>query len=190
MQLFKLLLSSLFISSLAACSSIAINTDYDTNIDFTQYKTYNWLPFPKDITINELDRSRYIHAIENNLKKKGFIKVAEQPDFVIANHYGTKSKVNISNWGYSYAPDSYYGGYGYDHAYDYGHGAIFTSGVSVYEYEQGTLILDFVDNKTRKLIWRATAKAMINPASTPKKQTQKINRAVEKILKNFPPQKK
>ncbi|VAW72093.1 hypothetical protein MNBD_GAMMA10-2332 [hydrothermal vent metagenome] len=56
-------------------------------------------------------------------------------------------------------------------------------------YEQGTLILDFVSTAGKKLIWRATAKAVINPASTPEKQTERMNSGVTKILSEFPPKK-
>jgi len=59
----------------------------------------------------------------------------------------------------------------------------------VYEYEQGTLILDFVATDSKKLIWRATAKGVVSPASTPEKQTERVNNGVNEILVEFPPEK-
>jgi len=139
--------------------------------------------------VDELNRARFVTAVEDNLKSKGFNQNTSGTDFVIATHFGKQTKVDITNWGYSYSPSTYYGGYGYRHPANYGYAGSYanTGGVSVYEYEQGTLILDFVDAKTKKLIWRATAKAIISPASTPEKQTAKIKNAVEEILENFPP---
>ena len=63
-----------------------------------------------------------------------------------------------------------------------------TRGVSEYRYEEGTLILDFMDAKTNKLIWRGAAKAEIDRVNTPGKKDKLIAEAVQKILKSFPPQ--
>jgi len=173
---------------LSGCSSLSVNYDYNEKINFKHYSKYDWLPFPKDMQVDELNRTRFVTAVEDTLKTKGFDQNSSNPDFVIATHFGKESKVDITNWGYSYAPNGYYGGYGYRYpGYGYSGSYANTGGVSVYEYEQGTLILDFVDTKTKTLIWRATAKAIISPASTPEKQTEKIKKAVNEILENFPP---
>ncbi|VAW72091.1 hypothetical protein MNBD_GAMMA10-2331 [hydrothermal vent metagenome] len=180
-----LLTSMLWLSS---CSTLSVSYDYNPDIDFRQLKTYDWIAFPEDIPVNELDRARFIKAVEANLTGKGLTKNAADPDFLIATHFGTESRIDITNWGYSYAPNTYYTGHGYGH-HGYGHdgGYATTGGVNVYEYEQGTLILDFIDTDNKKLMWRATAKAIISPASTPQKQTEKINSGVQEILSSFPP---
>jgi len=179
---------------LISCSTLTVSYDYNPKVDFHQLKTYDWIPFPTDMPANELDRARFVTAVETNLKNKGFTKNASTPDFLIATHFGTKSRIDITNWGYSYAPNTYYTGhgghgyYGYGYGHGYGGGYATTGGVSVYEYEQGTLILDFVNTETKKLMWRATARDIVSPESTPQKQTEKINNSVQKILANFPPQ--
>jgi len=139
--------------------------------------------------VDEFNRARFVTAVENNLDSKGLIHNSTKPDLKIAVHFGKQRKVEITNWGYSYAPNKYYTGYGYRHLDRYEHATdyISTGGVSVYEYEQGTLILDFIDTSSNQLIWRATAKAIISPASTPEKQTKKVNDAVNTILEHFPP---
>ncbi len=192
MRLCNILFTSIALVFLSGCSSLSVNYDYNQQADFTKYKTFNWLPFPKDMPTDELNRARFVTSVEDNLAAKGFQKNSSQPDFVIAVHFGKENKIDITNWGYSYAPSSYYQGYGYRHSGSYGYagGYASTGGVSVYEYEQGTLILDFVDTKSKNLIWRATAKAIVSPASTPEKQTAKIKSAVQEILENFPPQSK
>jgi len=187
----NIIFSLLALFTLSACSTLSVDYDYNQKIDFNNYKTFDWLPFPKDMQVDELNRARFVTAVEDNLAKKGFEQNTSQPDFVIATHFGKENKIDITNWGYSYAPSGYYGGHGYRHpgSYGYAGGYAATGGVSVYEYEQGTLILDLVDAKTKTLIWRATAKAIISPASTPEKQTEKIRDAVTEILENFPPKK-
>lgn len=59
--------------------------------------------------------------------------------------------------------------------------------MDIYEYEEGSLILDFVDPKTKNLIWRGSGKAQVDSAMTPESRDKLINEAVAKILKNFPP---
>lgn len=177
---------------LSSCSTLSVDYDFDQKINFNQYKKFDWLPFPEDMQANQLNRARFVTAVEENLTIKGFTQNSSKPDFVIATHFGKENKVDITNWGYSYSPNSYYNGYGYRHPGSYGYAGSYanTGGVSVYEYEQGTLILDLIDAKTKKLIWRATAKAIISPAATPEKQTEKIKNAVNEILENFPPETK
>ena len=83
-----------------------------------------------------------------------------------------KDKVNVTNWGYGYSPEGRYWGRG---------------GFSVYQYEEGTLVLDLIDAKSRDLIWRGAAKADVEVATTPEKRDKLIQAAVHKILENFPP---
>lgn len=186
MRLGNIITTSVALIFLSGCSTLSVDYDFDQKVNFSQYKKYDWLAFPKDMQIDELNRARFVTAVEDNLATKGFNQNSSNPDFVIAIHFGKENKVDITNWGYSYAPNGYYGGYGYRHR-GYAGSYASTGGVSVYEYEQGTLILDLVDANTKKLIWRATAKAIISSASTPEKQTEKIENAVQEILENFPP---
>ena len=191
MRLYSAFTTAIILLWLTGCSSLSVNYDYNQQVDFTKYKTYDWLPSPKDMKVDELNHARFVTAVENNLAGKGFTQSSTNPDFMIATHFGKENKVDINSWGYSYAPNSYYGGYGYRYPARYGYAGGYAApgGVSVYEYELGTLILDFVDTKTKQLIWRATAETIVSPASTPEKQTQKINNAVKQILNSFPPGK-
>ena len=56
--------------------------------------------------------------------------------------------------------------------------------------EEGTLILDFVDTRSKKMIWRGSANADVSDATTPEKREKIIDDAVENILKYFPPPSK
>ncbi|MCW9013713.1 MAG: DUF4136 domain-containing protein [Gammaproteobacteria bacterium] len=185
MAYFKFVVLIISISITSACSTLSVHYDYDTNKNFSTIRTYNWLPFPRDADIDELNKARFINAIDADLASKGLTKNSSQPDFEIATHVGKEDKVDISTWGYTYAPYTVYRGYGY--RYPEASFGYSTGGINTYHYQEGTLILDFIDARTKKLFWRATAKDTINPASTPEKQTAKINNAVKTILENFPP---
>jgi len=97
-------------------------------------------------------------------------------DFQVAYHGGSENKIEVSNWGYAYGQrGAYYGAS--------------RSSVDVYQYQEGSLIIDIVDTKTHKLIWRGTARKVLDTNPTPEERTATINAAVAKILEAFPPTK-
>ncbi len=54
----------------------------------------------------------------------------------------------------------------------------------------GTLVIDMVNPADKKLVFRSQGTDTLNPSSDPDKNYKKIQKAVEKILKNFPPKPK
>jgi hypothetical protein len=161
-----------------SCSPIYnVKYDYDTKTDFASLKTYDWHPIPAKADIDRLNIERIKNAVDSQMAAKGLRKTPNNPDFLIASHVGSNEKVIIDDWGYGYGP---YGGYWGGHWGPSG-------GVSGYQYEEGSLILDFVDTKSKKLIWRGSAKAQVNSVKTPEKREKLIAEAVQKILEKFPP---
>lgn len=49
----------------------------------------------------------------------------------------------------------------------------------------GTLILDMYDAQTKQLLWRGTSEDTLS--DKPQKNENKLDKAVEKMFKNFPP---
>jgi len=158
----------------SSCSTLRVNYDYDPEADFTRLKTFDWLPMPADKRIDELVLKRIKDSVSRQLQAKGFGSSSETPDFLIALHGGKETKVNIADRGYNYSRRNRYRYYG-DRRMD------------IYKYEEGTLILDFVDSKSNELIWRGSATDVLDPDPTPEQRSKKIDEAVGKILENFPP---
>jgi hypothetical protein len=157
---------------LAACSSVSTNYDYDMSYDFSKLRTYRWADIPSKADANPLVVQRVGSAVEAQLKEKGYLMAEGTPSFLVASYVGKHNKIQVNDWGYGYGPRGrWYGG----------------GGLDVYEYEQGSLIVDIVDAKTRQLIWRGTATTVIDPSATPEQRTEKINEAVAKMFKDFPP---
>jgi len=152
-----------------------VTYDYDPQANFSDLKTFDWMQVPEKAGINSLVVQRVKNAVNAELKAKGLIMTSNNPDFLIAEHLGKKDQVQVTDWGYGYGRRGYRGGH---------RG---TGGVSVYQYEEGFLILDFVDAKSKKLIWRGSAKAEVHNVDTPEKREKRINAAVKEILKKYPP---
>jgi len=166
--------------SFASCSSILISHDYDTEVNFTVLKNYDWHPVERSIQMNDLFINRVKDAVNRELDLQGYTLVQEDSDFSIAIHLLERKKTSFTDWGYP--AGSFWGGYGYSSGSWYGH-----SRLSARDYQEGTLILDVLDSAKNELIWRGSATDIVNPNLSPEQRTQQINKAVFLILQKFPP---
>jgi hypothetical protein len=74
----------------------------------------------------------------------------------------------------------------YGHRGVYGWGAGY-SGVTTYEYTEGTLIVDLVTPAKKELVWRAGMVGTL--ADSKEKNLQMADEAIAKAFKNYPPQR-
>ncbi|MFP2926922.1 DUF4136 domain-containing protein [Pyxidicoccus sp. 3LG] len=171
---------------LAACAGIEVNTNYDPNAvqQLDSYRTYAWLPQPKGAdprVYNDIINSQVHQAVDQQLQGRGYqlVDPSASPDFLIGWQGAIDSKVSAST------VNSYYG-YPYDPFWDpfYGPGAPSTY---VREYEEGTIFLDIVDGKAKKLVWRGTAQAEVNENPSAASTKERVDEAVKEMLSRFPP---
>jgi len=54
----------------------------------------------------------------------------------------------------------------------------------------GTLVRDMYDPSTKQLVWTGKAPRAIDPSSNRQKNQKHLNKAMEKLLKNYPPKQK
>lgn len=167
---------ALVVAALGGCSDLRINTDFDPAANLTQLRTYDWRPGPQkgpsDPRIdNSLLDTRVRNAVDRQLAAKGYQKISSgSPDFLVGYHVVLEQRTDFRTVG------GYYG-------YRWG-GAPATY---AYNYEEGTLLLDVIDPKTMKLLWRGSATSIVERQATPEAREAKINKAVAEILAKFPP---
>jgi hypothetical protein len=157
---------------LVSCSSVSVNQDYDTEYDFSKLKTFGFLPVPADAGIDQLSAKRIGDAVTSTLTAKGY-SVSKEADFGIALHFGQQTKTDIQSWGYGWGGGAW-GGWG-------------GNNVDVTQYEEGTLVIDFVDMKEKKMIWRGSGTGVLADNPNVEQRTKKVNEAVAKIIDKFPP---
>ena len=169
---------------LVGCSTTKVRTDYDQRSSFHELRTYQWLDkrvgTARNPAINsQLLQTRIQKAVDIELLRLGFEKASSrEPDFLITYHVVANEKYDVSI-------DDDYGYYGYGrfgHHRPYYGSTIYTD-----EYLEGTLILDIIDAKTNKLIWRGWATKTLDNNPKPEKVQMYVNKAVRKILEQFPP---
>ncbi|HVP10421.1 MAG TPA: DUF4136 domain-containing protein [Phycisphaerae bacterium] len=54
-------------------------------------------------------------------------------------------------------------------------------------FNEGSLVLDVLEPQSGKLIWRAVAQARILPDATTEVRNKRLNTAVQRLMKDFPP---
>lgn len=166
------LLALLFIFTLSSCSSVRVNTDYDSKISFSNYKTYAYLKSGIDkAEISDLDKKRILTAIDGNLASKGMNK-SENPDLLISIFTKEKERVDV-NQNYSFG-----WGWGWNPYWGMGYSNVTTTPV-------GTLFIDIIDAKTKELIWQGEGSGYLSK-NTGKKEAR-IKEFVSKILEQYPP---
>ncbi len=169
LKLTSLILVFLF----SSCASIRVSTDYDTNTDFSKYKTFAF--YKKGIDkadISDLDKRRILKAIESELLAKGFTK-SENPDLLVSIFTKARKKVNVYN------NSMHYGWYPYYYGPNYG--------MQISEYTEGTLFIDLIDAKDKKLAWQGIGSGALVKSGDVNKKEEKIKEFVNQIMAKYPP---
>lgn len=162
---------------IAGCSSVSVKTDFDSEANFTSYRTFKWVPRParavrQPVIDNPINEARVRRAVEWQLTQKGYRYVETGPaDLLIAYHMGVQTKIDVDAYGYHYWRRPYRDG----------------KVVEVHKYKEGTLVLDFIDAGRKQLVWRGVAQGAL---ARQKGAEDTINSAVSKILKQYPPDRK
>jgi hypothetical protein len=158
-----------------------VYVDYDRDAIGRDYKTFAWQDTGP--TVQEyapLMHTRIKNGLEHLLTARGLIAVAENPDLYVTYHTSSQEELQFSVTGYGYG---YGAGWGWD---PYWGGPSASGGgasTTVSTYEKGTLVVDIWDAKTKQIVWRGSAVAAI--PEDPKKGEKLINKALEKMVKQF-----
>ncbi len=158
---------------ITSCATVNVKTDYDSATDFSQFKTFAF--YKKGIDkakISDLDKRRILRAIETELTSKG-MTVSEHPDVLISIFAKSKKQVNVYNNNYYWHP-MYYGAYW---------------GSNVSRYTEGTLLIDIIDTKGKKLLWQGVGKGALSTSNKVEKKEARIKEFVSEIMAKYPPVK-
>jgi len=166
------------IFSLVAAVAVAqkVSFDFDKAADFASLNTFAFKAGTS--SGNPLVDQRIVSAIAAVLAARGMTRTEANPDLFIVTHLTFEKKKDIT----AYSTNAGYGPYGW-----YWGGGWGMTDVRVREIRMGTLIIDMVDAKKRALVWRGMAVKEVKAKPKPDRVDENVNKAVEKILRNFPP---
>lgn len=156
------------------CSTLDVSVDYDESYDFKNAKTFA-VDNSMGKSNNTLFGSRVVNALENELNLKNYIKSSkEEADLIIVFHASAKEKSDVQTT----VGLSGYRGYRY--------GGMMMSTSHTYEYTEGTLVVDVLSPKTKKVVWRGIGVKELSEKESPQERTKAVNAAVKKIMEKFP----
>ena len=165
------ILPALGVALLCAAASFAqqVKTDYDHNVEFSQYKTYSW---EKVQTQNPLWVDRIKGAVNAALAAKGWTPVESGGDVAIVAMEMAQNHPTLN---------TYYDGFGGGWRWG-GFGDVTTT---VTNYTVGTLVVDLFDANSKKLIWRGSSSEALS--NKPDKNIKALDKDVQKMFDHFPP---
>jgi hypothetical protein len=167
-------LSGIFV---AGAFAQKITTEFDEGVDFSKFKTWSWGQV--DVPENPKAEKRIRDDIETQLAAKDWKKTDEGPgDAVVSVHGVVKDTDNYDVLYSGWAPGWNWTGVGVGS----GVGTTVQSKV-----RSGTLVLDIFDAASKSLVWRGTAEGTLGPPSEVEANLKKVDQAIEKLLKRFPP---
>ena len=177
-----LLSLSVVLGLLVGCSGIQVDRDYDPEVDFGSLRTWAWISHSGKSDDPRIDNalldSRVRAAVEGKLAELGYRKLESgDPDFGVVYHAAINKEIRV---------DTIYRSHGYGR---YGYGGVGYAETLVSEYDVGSLIIDVVAPSGQKLLWRGIATAAVQPGASPEKRTKRVDQAVDKMFKRFPPDK-
>ncbi|HTQ61044.1 MAG TPA: DUF4136 domain-containing protein [Candidatus Solibacter sp.] len=173
---------------LGATTAVAqdVRYDFDKEKDFSKYHTYKWVPIKGADQPDELTAKQVTAAIDAELAAKGFTKTdSDTADLYI----GFQTAIGSEKQFTSYSTDWGYGGGWGRGWYGGGMGSSTTYGSTSTVYV-GQLDVSIYDPGQKQLVWRGVATKTLDPKAKPEKKQKNITKAIQKLLKNFPPQVK
>jgi hypothetical protein len=165
-----MLMASLALPALVRAQKTSF--DFDSTAVFSMFRTYAWKP-GTPAGEHFLDK-RIASAVEAQLAAKGLTKSDTSPDLYVLYHVALGVQKSVSGFGSGSGP------YGW-------HGGRDTFDARLNDIPVGGLVIDLVDASRRELVWRGVGVDEIDIEAKPEKRDAAIGKAVEKILKNYPP---
>ena len=134
-----------------------LTTDMAHNVNFADYKTFNFASTHPQGGINSVQYQNIISGVSSRLAAKGY-QHHTPADLTIALTVGKRQKVDVDEWNR----------YGYH---------------DNYVYNEGQISLDAFDAKTKRAVWHGQITDTINPK---KPDPARLKAALDKLMEQFP----
>jgi hypothetical protein len=158
--------------AIAACAPMNVSSYIHPAADFSQYRTYDWGPrdaLPTGdprLDNNPFFDSQVRSSVQRELAARGYQRVGSNPDLVVHYHASVQQKVDV------YRVDTEAG---------------YRTETDAVQYEEGTLVLDVADAKTKQIIWRGWGQGDIEGVINDQaRMEQRVRDVTRKILERFP----
>jgi len=149
-----------------------VTTNSMPGTDFSTFHTYKWVAIEGATQPNQILDAQIKASIDSQLAAKGLTKTdGDKVDLLVGYQTSLDQEKQWNAYGMGGGPR--WGG---------GMGTATSSTISV-----GTLVLDMYDPSIKKLVWTGRVTKTLDPGNNQEKKQKNLDKAMQKLLKNYPP---
>ena len=150
-----------------------VRYNYMPGTDFSKYHTYKWVTIEGGAHPNQIVDAEIKQAVDSQLASKGLTKTdSDKADLYVGYQIAIDKE---KQWNAYSMGGPRWGGMG----------SATRSTIS-----NGTLGLDMYDPTTKQLVWTGNATKTLDPSGNQEKNQKNLDKAMQKLLKNYPPKQK
>lgn len=139
-----------------------VHYNFDKTADFLSFKTYKWVSLQSVAPIDKLTDEQIKAALDAALARKSLTKVNSDGTADLLIGYQTSELIDEQ----------------FSHI-DASHRMIYA----------GDLAIDMYTPADHHLVWRGVASKTLDPKAKPEKRQKNLDKAIAKLMKNYPPLK-
>ena len=148
-----------------------VSTNSMPGADFSKYHTYKWVPIDGAVVPNQIVDAQIKQSIDSQLAIKGLTKTdGDKADLLIGFQISITQEKQWNAYG---TGGMRWGG---------GMASAQQSTIST-----GTLVLDMYDPAGKQLVWTGRVSKTLDPSANEGKKQKNLDKAMQKLMKNFPP---
>jgi hypothetical protein len=153
---------------ISGCKSTGtdVHATFDKQADFTTLHTYAFASVPAAAQTSIGDTS-LIEMIAAQLEAVGLSRTDRLPDLLVAVHRSNAGRLNTSGWGYEFHEGR----------------------MEHYELQEGTLVIDLVDSKSKESVWRGTANGVFRADMTQTEKRKLATDVLQQMFAGYPPKR-
>ena len=170
----------------ATASAEKIRVHYDKSVDFAKYKTYGWAPV--GAVAHPMLALDIVGAVDQEMAARGLTKVGSNPDLLVQIYGAVDTEVSMTSNNPIYIATG--GIPPFDPSMTSPGDSLYWDGYygnSTVVVHPGQLIIDIIDAKAKKLVWRGMGSEAIS--NNPDKLMDEANSTVSKLFKEYPVKK-
>ena len=163
----------LVLALLACTSTMAqdVRSNSMPGTNFAKYHTYKWVAIEGGAHPNQIVDAQIKNSVDSQLATKGLTKTDnDNADLYIGYQVAVDQEKQWNAYGMG-------GGVRFG-----GMGTATSSTINI-----GTLVLDMYDPPSKQLVWTGTATKTIDASKDQEKNQKNLDKAMQKLLKTFPP---
>jgi hypothetical protein len=158
---------------LFACTVLSaqdVTYNFMPGTDFAKYHTYKWVPIEGGSHPNQIADAQIKSSVDSQLAAKGLTKTDnDKTDLLIGYQVAVDQE---KQWNAYSMGGPRFGG---------------MANATSSTISNGTLVIDMYDPTSKQLVWTGRATKTLNPSSNQEKNQKNLDKAMAKLLKNYPP---